>query len=116
MAIMRSSETRAEAVTRELLTIRGWSTARPPKGNLLWKNEYRDYPHLLEAMAGRGKKGKGGDAYPDFLVVNQETIQPLIVGETKAKEDEINLAIGEADTYGEAFLDKGLSVLAAGVA
>jgi len=116
MAIMRSSETRAEAVTRELLTIRGWSTARPPKGNLLWKNEYRDYPHLLEAMAGRGKKGKGGDAYPDFLVVDQETIQPLIVGETKAKEGEINLAIGEADTYGEAFLDKGLSVLAAGVA
>jgi len=116
MAIVRSSETRAEAVASELLTIRGWNIARPPKGNLLWKNEYRDYPHLLDALAGHGKKGRGGDAYPDFLVVNRETIQPLIVGETKAREDEINLAIGEADLYGNAFVDRGQNVLAAGIA
>jgi hypothetical protein len=114
--IMRSSESRAEMVARELLTIRGWNTAAPPKGNLLWKNEYRDFPHILEALSGRGKKGRGGDGYPDFLVVDSETRQPLIVGETKAKETEIDLAINEADFYAEAFSDVGMDVLAAGVA
>lgn len=32
---MRSSESRTEAIACELLTIRGWNTARPPKGNIL---------------------------------------------------------------------------------
>src|ERR1035437_7518140 len=112
----RSSETRTEAVARELLTIRGWNIAHPPKGNLLWKNEYRDYPELLEALAGRGKQGRGGDAYPDFLVVDRETINPLIVGETKASEDDITRAISEADGYGEAFVSSGRTILAAGIA
>jgi type I restriction enzyme M protein len=114
---MRSSETRAEDVARELLMIRGWNVASPSRGgNLLWKNEYKDYPHLAEALAGRGKKGKGGDGYPDFLVVDSRTIQPLIVGETKARDDELEVAIGEADLYGDAFADGGLNVLTAGVA
>jgi len=107
---------RTEAVARELLEIRGWNLSRPPKGNVLWKNEYRDYPHLLEAMLGRGKLGQGGDAYPDFLVVTPEA-HPLIVGETKASESKVDLAISEAcDFYGEAFADKGIRVLAAGIA
>lgn len=114
--IMRSSESRTEAVACELLTIRGWNVARPPKGNILWKNEYRDYPELLETLTGKGKKGKGGDGYPDFLVVDRETIEPLIVGETKASENDINSAISEADQYGEAFLEGGRSILAAGIA
>ena len=49
---MKRSESRTEAVACELLTIRGWNTARPPKGNVLWKNEYRDYPELLEQARG----------------------------------------------------------------
>jgi len=114
---MRSSEARAEAVARELLTIRGWKDARPPKGNVLWKNEYRDYPHLLDAMVGRGKQGLGGDAYPDFIVMSPDGYSPVIVGETKASESDIDLASHEAaDLYGEAFLDKGWNVLAAGIA
>ena len=116
MGITRTSESRAEAVARELLTIRGWNTAAPPRGNLLWKNEYRDYPQLLEALKGKGKTGKGGDGYPDFLVVDSETRKPLIVGETKASEDEIDLAINEADGYGEAFIENGMDVLSAGIA
>jgi type I restriction enzyme M protein len=114
---MRSSESRAEAVASELLTIRGWKVAKPPKGNVLWKNEYRDYPRLLDALTGKGKQGKGGDAYPDFLVVNPETLQPLIVGETKASETQIDLAMSEASNlYGEALAAHGLHVLAAGIA
>jgi hypothetical protein len=107
----RSSETRTENVVRELLSIRGWKTTRPPKGNVLWKNEYRDYPDLLSALKGRGKQGRGGDAYPDFLVVNPATMQPLIVGETKASDDDLNKAIREARGYGDAFVGLGQQVL-----
>jgi len=110
------SETRAEAVASELLAIRGWKTARPPRGNLLWKNEYRDYPELLEAFAGRGKQGHGGDAYPDFVLLDPETQRPLVVGETKAEDDDIGKAIKEARDYSAALLDRGMKVLAAGVA
>ncbi len=116
MPQIRSSESRAEEVARELLTIRGWNIARPPRGNVLWKNEYRDYPHLRTALEGRGKAGKGGDAYPDFLVVNPSGMQPLIVGETKAQGKDIGVAISEAELYGEAFLESGLNVLSAGIA
>ncbi|MCE9608213.1 MAG: N-6 DNA methylase [Planctomycetia bacterium] len=114
----KSSETRTEGVARELLEIRGWNLSRPPKGNLLWKNEYRDYPHLLEALSGRGKKGRGGDGYPDFLVVTADSNpMPLIVGEAKASEDSIDTAVHEAcNFYGEAFTDHGMRVLAAGIA
>src|ERR1041384_1260176 len=116
MAINHTSETRAESVAEELLTIRGWKTQRPPKGNLLWKNEYREYPHLVEALEGKSKTGSG-DAYPDFLVVDRATIRPIIVGETKARDRDIDQAIDEAcDPYGNAFDDKGLRVLAAGIA
>jgi hypothetical protein len=113
----RASEDRATAVARELLEIRGWRLQRPPRGNLLWKNEYREYPHLLEVLEGKAKTGKGGDAYPDFLIVSKDTIQPLIVGETKSNNENIDKAIGEAcDPYGNAFEEKGFRVLAAGVA
>jgi len=112
-----ASESRAEAVARELLTIRGWRVQRPPKGNVLWKNEYRDYLQLAEAFLGKGKTGRGGDAYPDFLVVDRATIRPIIVGETKARDRDLNQAISEAcDPYGDALDDKGFRVLAAGVA
>lgn len=110
------SETRAEAVTRELLTIRGWKVQHPPKGNLLWKNEYRDYSHLLDALEGASKSGKG-DGYPDFMIVDRATIRPIIVGETKARDRDIEKAISEAcDPYGNALEEKGFRVLAAGVA
>lgn len=112
----RSSETRTENVARELLSVRGWKTTRPPKGNVLWKNEYRDYPDLLAAMKGKGKQGRGGDGYPDFLVVDPATMQPLIVGETKSSDGMLKAAIQEARGYGDAFLGFGQHVLAAGIA
>ena len=113
---MHLSESRAESVARELLAIRGWKTTRPPKGNLLWKNEYRDYPALCEALAGQGKQRRGGDGYPDFILIETETQRPLVVGETKARHDEIGKAIKEAQDYSAALLDRGMKVLAAGVA
>jgi len=109
------SESRTEAVARELLHIRGWLVQRPPKGNVLWKNEYRDYPHLVESLESASKTGNH-EGYPDFLVVNRETIQPIIVGETKARDENIRLAIDEACYYGNALADRGFNVLAAGIA
>lgn len=113
---MHTSESRAEAVTRELLSIRGWKTTRPPKGNLLWKNEYRDYPELTEAFAGRGKQGRGGDGYPDFILVESEHLRPVMVGEAKALDTQIASAIKEARDYSTGLIDRGMRVLAAGVA
>lgn len=113
---MKASEARTEAVARELLTIRGWNLAHPPRGQVLWKNEYRDYSSILAALKGAGKKKQGGDGYPDFLVVEPSTMTPLIVGETKADDSEIGKAIDEAKWYGNALLEHGIHVLAAGVA
>ena len=115
--MIRIAEAMTEAIARELLSIRGCNLAHPPKGNVLWKNEYRDYPHILEALEGRGKGLRGGDAYPDFLLVKQDTLHPLIVGETKSGERNVGRAIREAcDPYGEALADKGINVLAIGIA
>lgn len=116
MVISHVSECRAEEVARELLSIRGWNTAKPPKGDVLWKNEYRDYPELTEALTGKGKQKRGGDAYPDFLVVNRQTNRVVIVGETKARSTQLELATKEADHYGDAFEQMGSRVLAAGIA
>jgi len=111
------SETRTEELARELLTVRGWNPAQPPKGHMLWKNEYRNYPHLLDALKGKGKQGRDGDGYPDFMVVTADGMQPLIVGETKADEKHIQKAADESSAiYGEAFHSRGMSVLAAGIA
>lgn len=114
--LTRVSESRTEAAARELLALRGWSLLHPPKGHLLWKNEYRDYPQLIEALAHASKSGPG-DGLPDFIVLSRQTQEPLIVGETKASISDIDLASSEAsEIYGEAFIQRGINVLAAGIA
>ena len=113
---MRTSESRTESVAREMLAIRGWKVTRPPKGNLLWKNEYRDFPELAEAFAGRSKQGHGGDAYPDFLLLDSDSLRPMLVGETKSEEGMLAKAIKEARDYSAGLIDRGTGVLAAGVA
>jgi len=111
-----TSETRAEVyLARELLETRGWSAARPPRGNVIWKNEYRDYPNLLEALAHASKTGDSA-GYPDFIVLDQVSFRPLIVGEAKASVDDIGLAIAEANLYADALASSEINVLAAGVA
>ncbi len=74
----------------------------PSTRQLALENEYRAFPHLLSALTGKGKKGKGGDAYPDFIVVDASAT-PVIVGELKARESDIEEASYEAsEIYGEA--------------
>jgi len=111
----RTSESRSEHLAQELLVIRGWSPSRPPRGNILWKQEYRDYPHLLEVLRGKSKSGVG-DGVPDFLVVDKSTFQPFLVGEIKAHHEDISRASSEAQDYADAFLEKGYETLAMGIA
>lgn len=113
----RSSETRVEVtLARELLETRGWSSAHPPRGNLLWKNEYRDDWQLTDALKQASKKG-GGAGYPDFFLVDARSGAPLIVGEAKASVGDLDQASHEAcDIYGEALFESGHSVLAAAIA
>ena len=68
---------------------------------------YHDYGHdgepipgpLQESLAQAGMNGK-----------------PLIVGETKATETQLALALEEASAYSDAFVTAGNPVLAAGIA
>ena len=111
----RVSESRGEAAARDLLAIRGWNLAHPPAGDVLWRNEYRDYPTLSAAFAGRSKSG---DAYgvPDFVVVSRQTLNPLIVGEVKARQEDIGDAATEAAGYAEGLAAEGIPILVAGIA
>ncbi len=100
----------------DLLHIQGYSTHRPPKGVVVRQNEYKAYPELAGIFAGKSKTGKG-DAYPDFLVISEETRRPLMVIETKADAKEIAQALQEAsEIYATACREAGHSVIAVGIA
>lgn len=114
--LAKISESRAEDAARELLAIRGWDLARPPKGNVLWRNEYHDYPIIIESLAAASKSGRGGAGYPDFMVVDAQRFMPLMIGETKAEARNIETASQEARDYASGFSKNGIEVLAVGVA
>jgi hypothetical protein len=98
-----------------LLTVRGWDTSRPPRGHLLRKQEYRQYPLLSDALAHRSKTGHER-GYPDFLVVERESVEPLLVIEAKAHDAELPKALHDANFYAEAFFERGYHPLSVGVA
>jgi predicted RNA methylase len=109
------SERRTEDLTVDLLDIQGWSTNRPPKGSVVRQNEYKAFPTLSNIFVGMSKSGKG-DGYPDFLVVDKDTLRPQIIIETKANAKEIEQALSEACTYGNACRQAGHNVISVGVA
>lgn len=96
------SEVRTEALVADLLTIQGWDANRPPHGSVVRQNEYKAFPELADIFKGKSKSGMG-DAYPDFLIISQDTYRPLLVIEAKADEDNFQQAMEEAcKHYGEA--------------
>ena len=109
------SESRTEDLIRDLLTIQGWSFAKPPKGNVVRKNEYKSYAELEDIFKGSSKKGPG-EGYPDFLVIDKQTRRPLAIIEAKAGEGQLNQANTEACFYGSACIEAGHNVIAIGVA
>lgn len=109
------SESRTEDLVMDLLAIQGWKTARPPKGQVIRKNEYKDFPHIAGLFSGCSKTGSG-DGYPDFLLLDSPDGKPVLIIEAKADKAQIALANHEAREYANGSIASGTPVLAAGVA
>ena len=65
----REGEVRAEHLLTEMLMAQGWDARKPPVGDLLRQQEYKDHPALAEMLKGLGKQGGGGDALPEGILV-----------------------------------------------
>lgn len=113
---LRVAEVRAEHLLTELLSIQGWEALRPPKGDLLRQQEYKDYPHLYDIFRGRSKSAGGGDGLPEALLVD-DAMQPLAVIEVKASRSDFGKAIEEVtEKYGAWCADAGFTPLAIALA
>lgn len=116
MPSARVAEVRAEHLLTDMLVTQGWDPRRPPGGEVLRQNEYRDFPHLLEAFRGQGKTGRGGDGLPEVVVLDRETQQALIVVEAKRLASDLPTAEKEAIHYGQACVNAGMTPLAVALA
>jgi type I restriction enzyme M protein len=113
----RVAEVRAEHLLTELLIAQGWDVRRPPNGELLRQQEYKDYPHLRDILRGISKSGRHGDGKPEAFLVDRMTLQPLAVIETKPDIGNLDQAIKEVTTvYGRACIDAGFLPLAISLA
>lgn len=111
----RVAERRSERLIEELLDSQGWDLRRPPAGELLSQQEYKDYPSLREALERASKTGTGAGV-PEFVLVEPKSGEPLAVFEAKAHARAIDAAVAEAQAYGDAFTSAGLRPLAIAVA
>lgn len=112
----RLAEIRSEHLLTDMLVAQGWDPRKPPAGDLLRQQEYRDYPALADAFRGRGKSGKGGDALPEGVIVDTATHQPLIVIEAKPLASDLPQADKEAIHYGQACVESGFAPLVVALA
>lgn len=117
MAKARVSEVRAEVLLTELLKAQGWDCRRPPNGEMLRQHEYKDHGHLRDVFLGRSKVTMIGHGLPEAVLVDRQTMQPVLVVEAKATVADLDKAIREVtDVYGRACIDAGYSPLAVAVA
>ena len=115
--LARVAEARTEVLFTELLTSQGWDVRRPPNGELLRQQEYKDYPHLLDIFKGKSKAAGGGDGLPEAVLVDKETMQPIAVIEAKASISDLPKAIREAtEEYGRSCINAGFAPLAIAIA
>lgn len=117
MALPRVSEVRAEHLLTELLKAQGWDCRRPPNGELLRQQEYKDHSHLRDVFLHRSKVTMIGHGLPEAVVVDRQSMQPLIVIEAKASVADLDKAIREVtDIYGNACIEAGYTPLAVAIA
>lgn len=117
MAKARVSEIRTEVLLTELLKAQGWDCRRPPNGEMLRQQEYKDHGHLSEVFFGRSKVTMIGHGLPEAVLVDRQTMQPVLVVEAKASIADLGKAIREAtDIYGKACIDAGYLPLAVAIA
>lgn len=117
MAKLRVSEVRAEHLITELLASQGWDCRRPPNGEMLRQQEYKDHSHLRDVFLHRSKVTMIGHGLPEAVIVDRQSLQPLLVIEAKASIGDLSKAVREVtDVYGRACIDAGFSPLAVAVA
>lgn len=117
MAGARVSEVRAEHLLTELLTAQGWDVRRPPNGEMLRQQEYKDHSHLRDVFLGHSKVAMIGQGLPEAVVVDRHSMQPILVIEAKARVGDLAKAVREVTgVYGRACVDAGYSPLAVAVA
>jgi type I restriction enzyme M protein len=117
MAKVRVSEVRSEVLLTELLGSQGWDCRRPPNGEMLRQHEYKDHSHLRDVFLHRSKVTMIGRGLPEAVIVDRQTLQPLLIIEAKASVGDLDKAIREAtEVYGRACIDAGYSPLAVAVA
>ncbi|MGC4028782.1 MAG: N-6 DNA methylase [Steroidobacteraceae bacterium] len=114
-AARKVSERRAEHLLNDLLTSQGWDIRRPPAGDVLFQQEYRNFPELADLLARASKSG-AGYGIPEALIVDRASTAPLAVIETKAAASDIRAAISEAEGYARALTVDGWHPLAIGLA
>lgn len=115
LAAKRVSERRSEHLLNDLLISQGWTLQRPPRGDLLFQNEYRNYPELAGALAKASKSGHGS-GIPEAIILDRESSQPLAVIEVKPLATEIAKALSEAQDYADALWESGSRPIAIGLA
>ena len=117
MARVRVAEVRAEHLLSELLTAQGWDIRRPPNGEMLRQHEYKDHAHLTDVFLHRSKVTAIGKGLPEAVIVDRQTLQPILVIEAKATVADLDKAVREVTgIYGRACIDAGYNPLAVAVA
>ena len=109
------SERRSEHLLNDLLVSQGWDLRRPPQGDLVIQNEYRDFPEITSALSRASKSGKGF-GIPEAILIDVGSSSPLAVIEAKRQITEEEVAIREAQLYGDALFKTGWNPLAIGLA
>ena len=94
--IQRVSEVRAEHLLTELLSAQGWDCRRPPNGEMLRQHEYKDHGHLRDVFLHRSKTTQIGKGLPEAVVVDRQSLQPILVIEAKAAVADLGKAVHEA--------------------
>lgn len=117
MARARVSEVRAEHLLTELLQAQGWDCRRPPNGEMLRQHEYKDHAHLRDVFLHKSKVTMIGHGLPEAVLVDRQSLQPILVIEAKASVVDLDKAVREAtEVYGTACIEAGYSPLAVAVA
>lgn len=117
MARVRVAEVRTEVLLTELLKAQGWDCRRPPNGEMLRQHEYKDHSHLRDVFLHKSKVTMIGHGLPEAVVVDRQSMQPLLIIEAKASILDLDKAVREAtQIYGNACIAAGYSPLAVAIA
>lgn len=111
----RVAEVRSERLIEELLGSQGWDLRKPPAGDILAQQEYKDYPSLREALATCSKSGPGA-GIPEYVLVDRKSGVPWGVFEAKPYTSDLPQAVRDVCQYGDAFYVAGYEPLAVAVA